>query len=191
MKQQSDEQPDKDFLSPETAVSPEHSEAAESPSGGSGELERMREEAARFRDLALRNQADLENFRKRMAREKEELARYANSVLVEKLLPVLDSFELGLAHARSTPGAESIAQGFVMVEKQLSDFLRDAHVEVIDAMGAEFDPNLHEAVSQLPDPDVPAGRVSKQIRKGYKLRDRLVRPATVVVSSGNPPPTAH
>jgi molecular chaperone GrpE len=154
------------------------------------EIERLREELQRFKDLAMRNQADLENFRKRMVREKEEFTRYANKALIERLLPLLDSFELGLASARQTPGAESIVQGFALVEKQFGDFLRELHVETIHAEGKAFDPTLHEAVSHEPDATVPAGNVSRQLRKGYKMRDRLLRPATVIVSSGPPPENA-
>jgi molecular chaperone GrpE len=154
------------------------------PGDPEADLQKLQAEAAKFRDLALRTQADLENFRKRMAREKEEAVRYANTGLMEKLLPVLDSFELGLQAARQVEGSEALVQGFAMVEKQLQDFLRDHGVESVDALGQPFDPNLHEAVSQQHDEQTPEGMVLQQLRKGYKLKDRLLRPSTVIVSKG-------
>lgn len=148
----------------------------------------LEQEVLRYRDLALRAQADLDNYRKRMVREKEESIRYANTSLLERLLPVLDSFELGLQAARKAGGAEALVQGFGMVEKQLQDFLRESGLDAVPGEGSPFDPNLHEAVSHQPHPEVPEGHVSQQIRRGYKLRDRLLRPATVVVSKGPPAP---
>ena len=139
----------------------------------------------KFRDLALRTAADFDNFRKRAAREKEDAIRYANTSLLEDLLPVLDNFDLGLEAARSTPGADAILQGLGMVGRQFRDFLASAGVEEIATDGAEFDPNLMEAVGHEPDPEVPDGRVIRQTRRGYKLRDRLLRPVSVVVSKGS------
>ena len=141
-------------------------------------------EAARYRDLALRAQADFDNFRKRAAREKEEAIRYANNGLLEKLLPVLDNFELGMMAARQTAGAETIVTGMGMVQRQIEDFLRDAGVDTIDAAGAKFDPHLHEALGHEASAEVPEGHVVRQLRKGYRLKDRLLRPANVFVSNG-------
>jgi molecular chaperone GrpE len=148
------------------------------------DLEKLRADLLKFQDLALRSQADLDNFRKRMLREKEESIRYANAGLLEKLLPVLDSFELGLQAAAQSEQAAELHQGFSLVQKQLQDFLREQGVEPIEAVGAVFDPNLHEAVSQMTSADHPEGQVCQQIRKGYRLRERLLRPAMVIVSKG-------
>ena len=165
---------------------PPAGEQAHEPQQGSeaADFEALREELDKFKDLAHRSRADLENYRKRMVREKEDALRYANAGLLEKLLPVVDSFELGLQAAGAAPEGAAIAAGFEMVHKQLADFLRDNGVEVIDAMGKPFDPNQHEAVSQQNDEQVAEGLVSLQIRKGYKLKDRLLRPAMVIVSLG-------
>jgi len=141
-------------------------------------------EAEKFRDLALRTAADFDNFRKRAAREKEDAIRYANSTLLEGLLPVADNFELGLDAARSAPDAAAILQGLDMVSRQLRDFLAGSGLEEIATEGAEFDPNVMEAVGHEPDDQVPENRVLRQTRRGYKLRDRLLRPASVVVSKG-------
>jgi molecular chaperone GrpE len=159
-------------------------ETAEQPSptpveNAAGELEK-------YKDAALRARADLDNYRKRVAREKEEAIRYANNSLIEKLLPILDNFELGLDAARNASDAAGIIQGLEMVRKQLEDFLRENGVEVVNAAGDAFDPNLHEAVAHEPNNEVADGSVIRQIRRGFKLKDRLIRPASVVVSKGPP-----
>ncbi len=148
-------------------------------------------ELARWRDLAHRSAADLENYRKRMAREKTEAIKFANASLLEDLLPVLDNFQLGLEAARGqadAPDAPSkILQGMTMVFKQIEDFLLEHGVEEINADASPFDPNLHEAVGQQHSAEVPEGHVIQQLRKGYKLKDRLLRAANVVVSRGPDP----
>lgn len=141
-------------------------------------------ELEKFRDLALRTAADFDNYRKRATREKEDAIRYANTSLLEDLLPVLDNFELGLEAARSAPDAAAILQGLGMVSRQFRDFLASAGVEEVTTEGAEFDPNLMEAVGHETDEQIPDGRVLRQARRGYKLRDRLLRPASVIVSKG-------
>jgi molecular chaperone GrpE len=146
----------------------------------------LTDELAQMRDSTLRARADFENTRKRLLREKEEAIRYANSTLIEKLLPVFDSFELGLAEAKKHKGAGPIVKGFELVWKQMADFLKENGVEPVDAVGQAFDPNLHQALGQQESAEVPEGRVTSQVRKGYKLRDRLLRPAMVFVSKGAP-----
>lgn len=141
-------------------------------------------EAARFKDLAMRAQADLDNYRKRAVREKEESIRYANASLLEKLLPILDSFELGLEAARTATDTASITEGMAMVQKQLQDFLRSHGVEPIAAEGGAFDPAHHEGVAQEHSAEVPEGHVVRQLRKGYKMKDRLLRASSVTVSKG-------
>jgi molecular chaperone GrpE len=149
-----------------------------------GTLDLLQADLERFRDLALRSQADFENYRKRSIREREDAVKYANFSLVEKVVPVLDSFELGLQAAKSNEAAASIVSGMEMVRRQLEDVLHQFGVEAVDATGTPFDPNLHEAVAQEPSEEVPEGSVVRQLRKGYRLRDRLVRAALVVVSGG-------
>lgn len=149
------------------------------------ELAALREDFEKFKDLYIRSQADLDNYRKRAVREREDAIRYANLSLLERLLPVLDNFELGLDAARQSGGAEGILQGMSMVQKQLQDFLRDSGVEPIDAVGATFDPNLHEALGQEPSDEAPEGTVTRQLRRGYKLKDRLLRASAVMVSKGS------
>jgi molecular chaperone GrpE len=138
----------------------------------------------RFRDLALRTQADFENYKKRGAREKDEAIKYANRTLLERLVPIVDNFELGLSAAHDTSEHSPIYSGMSMILKQLTDFLTESGLEPVDAVEKQFDPNLHEAIGHEPNDKVPEGHVIRQIRRGYRLKDRLLRPATVVVSSG-------
>ncbi|MEX2581125.1 MAG: nucleotide exchange factor GrpE [Verrucomicrobiales bacterium] len=142
-------------------------------------------EVEKWKDIAARAQADLDNFRKRMAREKADAILYANQSLLEQLFPIIDNLDMGLKAARDTEGDSSIIfQGMNMVYKQLQDFLADHGVEVVEADGKPFDPNLHEAIKQEPHDTVPEGNVIHTLRRGYRLRDRLLRAANVVVSSG-------
>jgi molecular chaperone GrpE len=138
----------------------------------------------RFRDLALRSQADFENYKKRAAREKEEAIKYANSSLLEKLVTIVDNFELGLEAARAEGEKSPVFSGMSMVLKQVVDFLADSGLQSIDAVGQKFDPNLHEAIAHEASDDVPEGTVIRQTRRGYRLKDRLLRPSSVVVSRG-------
>jgi len=138
----------------------------------------------RFRDLAMRSQADFENYKKRATREKEEAVRFANSSLLERLIAIIDNFELGLSAARAEGEQSPIYSGMMLVLKQLTDFLADNGLEPIEAEGRQFDPNLHEAIAHEPSDKIPEGKVIRQTRRGYRFKDRLLRPSSVVVSSG-------
>src|SRR3954471_17649114 len=148
------------------------------------ESEGLQADLERFRDLALRSQADFDNYKKRSAREKEEAIKYANSSLLEKLVSIVDNFELGLEAARAEGEKSPIFSGMSMVLKQLMDFLADSGLQPIDAAGQKFDPNLHEAIAHEPSDTVPEEVVLRQTRRGYRMKDRLLRPSSVVVSSG-------
>ena len=153
-------------------------------------------------DRLLRTTADFDNFKKRAAREKIESVQYANFSLVEKLLPALDNFEMALAAAQNAnapaqsnaaPSGDKLASlqsGVLMIQQQLKNALAEAGLEEIDARGKPFDPNFHEAISQQESSDVKEGNVLQQVRKGYKLKDRLLRPATVIVAK-KPAPAAE
>jgi molecular chaperone GrpE len=142
----------------------------------------LQAEVEKYRDQALRAAADLENYRKRMIREKEEAIRYANVGLIEKLLPILDNFELGLDAARGDTAAKGIVDGFAMVHRQLGDFLVSSGLQPIDAVGHPFDPKFHEALGHETDPAQADGIVLRQLRRGYRLADRLIRPSSVIVN---------
>lgn len=157
------------------------------------ELQTRAAQAAEYYERLLRTTADFDNFKKRAARERDEARRTGTEVTLSKLLPVLDNFDMALA-ATNQPNAsvETLKVGVSMIHGQLRGIFTDAGLEEIDAVGQVFDPSLHEAVSQLETPDVPEGQVVQQLRKGYRLRERMLRPASVVVakkSAGTAAPT--
>jgi molecular chaperone GrpE len=135
-----------------------------------------------LQDKLLRQQAEFENSRKRLMKEKQDAIRYGNESLLEALLTIIDHFELGLQAAESAQDPQAIVQGMQMVKTQFTRFLQEQGLQEIPAVGQSFDPNLHDAVSQQETTDKPAGTILSQQRKGYKLNDRLLRPATVVVA---------
>jgi molecular chaperone GrpE len=145
--------------------------------------ERVAQSDERWEKL-LRTTADFENFKKRAAREKQEAIKFANEGLVQKLVPVLDNFDMAMVAAQNeqTEAAQSLHTGVSMIYQQLKNVLVEAGLEEVNALGKVFDPNLHEAVSQQETSEVPEGQVVQQLRKGYKLRERLLRPASVVVA---------
>ena len=149
-------------------------------------LEAALAEVTQWKDLAYRNAAELDNFRKRATRESQEARAYANADLMRSLFPILDNFEMGLEAARAESEKSMIFMGMSMVQRQIADFLRDMGVMEIEALGKPFDPNLHEALSQEVRPDLPEGTILRVSRRGYKLKDRLLRAASVVVSAHAP-----
>ncbi len=151
------------------------------------QLEELKQRAAKADehwDRLLRTTADFDNFKKRAAREKQDAIKYANESLMQKLVPVLDTFDMALAATQKpqSDAVQALQTGVNMVYQQLKNTLAEAGLEEIEATGKNFDPNLHEAISQQESKDVPEGQVVQQVRRGYKLRDRLLRPASVVVA---------
>lgn len=147
-------------------------------------IEEAQKDAAHWKDLAARNQAELDNYRKRMAREKSDAIKFANASLLSELLPVIDSFQMGLSAAINEDPDSIISKGMEMVQKQLEEFLTSQGAVLISSVGQEFDPNIHEAISQESSNEVPSGHVISEIRKGFTLNDRLLRAANVIVSKG-------
>jgi molecular chaperone GrpE len=151
------------------------------------QLEELKARAAKADEnweRLVRTSADFDNFKKRAARERTEAVQFANVSLIQKLLPVLDSFEMALAAAQNAKDEKSasLQAGIVMVQSQLKNILAETGLEEIDATGKPFDPAQHEAVSQQETAEVPEGQVIQQVRKGYKMRERLLRPASVIVA---------
>lgn len=142
--------------------------------------------AADYQNRFLRAAADHENYRKRMAREKDDLRKFAKGDIISDLLPALDNLKLGLQGAEqyTSDDAKQVAFGFQMVAKQIKDILGESGLVEVDPVGSAFDPNLHEATSNQPSSEYGEGIVSQTLRVGYTLNDRLLRPATVIVSSG-------
>src|ERR1051325_3018116 len=152
------------------------------------QLAELKERAAKADehwDRLLRTTADFDNFKKRAAREKQDAIKFANESLLQKLIPVLDNFDMALAAAQTSAGGEavqSLQTGVNMIYQQLKTALTESGLEDLDAANKAFDPNLHEAVAQKEPTEVPEGHVVQQLRKGYKFRERLLRPASVVVA---------
>ncbi len=151
------------------------------------ELELMRAELADTRDRLLRAYAELDNLRKRVARQLEEERRYAELDLLRDLLPVLDDIYRAIEAATGEAGSTSLKEGFRMVAEHLEQVLARHHCYRIDAEGKVFDPNVHEAVGQEPSDSCPPNTVIRVLRAGYRLHDRVVRPAQVIVSRGSAP----
>ena len=173
---------------PATVESTPAGEAAAEPAIPTDPLEAALAEVTQWKDLAYRNAAELDNFRKRSTREAQETRNFANADLLRSLFPILDNFEMGLEAARAESEKSMIFMGMNMVHRQITDFLREQGIQEVDALGKPFDPNLHDAVSQEVSPQVPEGTVLRVTRRGYKLKDRLLRAASVIVSG--PPTTA-
>jgi len=136
----------------------------------------------KWKETAMRTAADLENFRKRSTRERAEAIKFGNQRLIEELLPVIDNFSMGMMAAEQESGS-MIYMGMKMVQAQLEGFLESQGVkEAVTQIGAEFDPNIHDAMSQEESDEHEEGKIIRVMRKGYMLGDRLIRPANVVVS---------
>ncbi|MCH7224649.1 nucleotide exchange factor GrpE [Haloferula sp. A504] len=171
----------------EAAEAGEPGEAPENDDEPVDPLEALEKDLLKWKEVAMRTAADLENFRKRAARDREESLRYANQSLLEELLPILDNFDMGMQAAGQEQGS-MIYVGMEMVRKQLDEFMRNQGVTEVAAEGLDFDPNLHDAVSQ--EEGEEEGKVLRVTRRGYLLRDRLLRPASVVVSKKSEPEDA-
>ena len=139
-------------------------------------------EAMKWKEAAIRSAADLDNYRKRMARERSEDLRFARSGLIEELLPIFDNFSMGLQMAEQDQDS-MIYKGMAMVKGQLDDFLSAQGVKEVAAEGV-FDPNFHEAVAEEEKEGAEAGEILFVKRKGYVLHDRLLRAAAVIVAKG-------
>lgn len=174
----------KDNEQPAAETAPTSAETATLSPEQITELQARAAKADETWERLLRTTADFDNFKKRAAREKTEAVHYANHSLVQKLLPILDNFEMALAAAQNAEGDKLAAfqSGVTMIQQQLKAALVETGLEEIDATGKPFDPNIHEAVSQQESAEIPEDHVLQQLRKGYKLKDRLLRPATVIVA---------
>jgi molecular chaperone GrpE len=183
---------------PDVEDAPDNAPPAQ-PSAGAGrppapepgslaeQLAAARKEAADNHDRYLRSAADLENFRRRTVREKDELRLFAASRLLEDLLPALDNLALGAEAARQPKAdVKALGNGVELVQQQLRAALAGHGLKEINPLGQAFDPHQHEAISHMPSADVKAEHVLKVVRTGYVLNGRLLRPASVVVSSGKP-----
>lgn len=148
------------------------------------EAERRQLELLDANNRALRAQADLENYRKRIQRERQQESRYALMPLLRDLLPVLDNIQRAIEAAEQNQESGSLLEGFKLVAQQLQSALVQHDCQPIAALGETFNPNLHEAVSQMPSDKYEEGKIVMETAIGYQLHDRVVRPSQVVVSTG-------
>jgi len=146
------------------------------------ELEEKDSRIKSLEERLLYLQADFENFKKIKAKEKLDLLKYANEVIVKELLPVIDNLELALKHAESTDDYKGIHEGVRITLNEFAKVLEKAGVKPIEAVGQKFDPNFHEAFYQEDHEDLEPGTVVSEFQKGYLLNDRLIRPSRVGVS---------
>ena len=151
------------------------------------EVAAARKEATDNYDRYVRSVADMDNFRRRTVREKDELRQFAAAKVLEDLLPVIDNLALGIAAAKA-PNADlkTLVGGIGMVAEQLKTSLASHGLKEVNPLGQAFDPNLHEAISQQPSAEIVDGAVVTVVRTGYTLNGRLLRPASVIVSTGAP-----
>ncbi|MDP0500323.1 MAG: nucleotide exchange factor GrpE [Verrucomicrobiota bacterium JB022] len=185
-------QPESAQSAPEPTVNQPEPETTENASAVSAEehsqllqqLEQVTAEAEENQRRYLRAVADLENYRKRAMREKDEARRYGAENLAGDLLPVLDNFTLGLQAASQHEAGKVFAEGFAMVQTQIRQVLESNGIQSINPVGEAFDPHRHESLAYQPSEEVEEGNVIAVHRVGYQLHDRLLRPASVVVSSG-------
>ena len=165
------------------------------PDAGRRPPRNCRAELQAAKDRELRCHAELDNFRKRAARELEEKLRYANMSLLRDLLPVLDNIERAIQAAQQNTDPAALLDGFKMVQQQVEDVLKRHHCRRIEALGTPFDPHVHHAVMQQPSDEHPANTVVMVTQNGYQLHDRVVRPSQVIVSKEtsqeSPPTTSH
>jgi molecular chaperone GrpE len=151
----------------------------QAPAGGQTEIDQLKAERDQLLDRLARMQAEFENARKRAEREKAEFRDHVTGSVVEQFLPVLDNFELAL---KSTGSVEQLRSGVSLIMKQMEEILQKLQVSAIPAVGETFDPRVHEALGSVERDDVPDQHVAEEIRRGYKIRERLLRPALVRVA---------
>ncbi len=153
--------------------------AAEREAEGPSELEQLKAERDQLLDRLARLQAEFENARKRVEREKAESREIVTGTVVEQFLPVLDNFELAL---KSNGSAEQLRLGVSLIVKQMEEILNKMQVYAVATVGEAFDPRVHEALGAVDRDDIPDQHVAEEIRRGYRLRERLIRPALVRVA---------
>ena len=163
----------------ETGEATESSEGPDAEGAGLDELTMLRKEVAELRDRSVRTLADFENFRKRAERERDEQRRYAGTEVLRDVLPVVDNLERAL---ESNGDSDELTKGVELILRQVLDMLRRHGVERVKAKGQVFDPGVHEAVSRQEAEEVVAPTVCEELQAGFVLRDRLLRPAMVVVA---------
>ena len=179
--------PDNDPSAPATSAADDVAAEGNDTETARAPADELAAERDQLRDLLLRKTAEFDNFRKRVERERSVFAQRAAEDLLLALLPLVDDLERALAVPAETPDGESYRAGVVLIQRQMLELLRKRDVTPIEAVGEPFDPNVHEAVTQEPSDEHPEGTVSNELRRGYRLGERLLRAAMVIVSTGGNP----
>ncbi|MEY3176001.1 MAG: cofactor [Planctomycetota bacterium] len=164
----------------------EHDPAATAAASQASENAVLQAKLDDLQSRLVRTLADMENYRRRAQRELEESRRFESLRLVRDLLPALDGLNRAIASGEQTADPQALLSGIRMVAQQFRDILRGHAAEPIDALGQPFDPNLHEALTQIPSAEHPPMTVLQVVELGYRMHDRVVRPARVIVSSAPP-----
>jgi molecular chaperone GrpE len=149
----------------------------------SDEIAKVAAERDQYRDAALRAQAELDNYRKRVAREAETSAKFLTLPLVRDLLPALDNLSRTVQAAEQTGNVDDLIQGLQMIQGQFDQVFGSYSAKPIEALGQPFDPNLHEALQQMPSDEYPPMTVIQELERGYVMHDRVIRPTKVIVAS--------
>ncbi|MGF9698725.1 MULTISPECIES: nucleotide exchange factor GrpE [Paenibacillus] len=158
-------------------------QAEEMADQGQDELARLKTEVEEHQQRFVRAQADFDNFRRRTQKEKEELAKYASMKLVTELVPVIDNFERAMATVPEGTESESFSKGIQMIFRQLETVLNNEGLTAMDTVGQPFNPEFHQAIMQVESDEYEEGTVVEEVQKGYMLKDKVLRPAMVKVSS--------
>ena len=169
----------------ETIVNEEEveSEEDETPPSAEDEIDQLKSEYEAKLDRMLRTVAEYENAKKRAIRDKEEFQKYAVESIIKDLLPVIDSMNRAIESAKESTDFNSLHEGIKLIQKQIHNVLERSNVSTIDAVGGNFDPNLHEAIAQV-ESDLPTNAIVAEFQAGYKLRDRVLRASMVSISQG-------
>ena len=156
-----------------------------SPADTEAEVQKLIEERDALQDRLLRRQAEFENYKKRVERERSDHSQFATAEVIREMLGVLDSFDLAIRNSSSEGSADgNVLRGFDLVYKQLLDTLGRFGLKAIEAKGQPFDPNFHQAISTVASDDLPENTIVEEFRRGYTLNGKLLRAAMVAVSAG-------
>ena len=169
-----------DVMDPESVAGGGEVETSPAADAGQVELEQVRGERDQLKDRLARLQAEFDNARKREAKERQDARDYAIQGAVEPFLGVMDNFNLAL---KAEGSAEQLKSGVEMILKQMDDALRGLNVQTVETVGAQFDPRVHEALGSIETKEFPDHQVMEEIRRGYKIREKLLRPALVRIAS--------
>lgn len=176
--------PDAEVIVDENPPAEEVSEeTVEDTEQNNSEIEKLKSDYDKLNNQYIRLAADFDNYRKRQAQERESLLKYGAEDTLKKLIEVLDNFDRGEKAIQDVQDCETVKESFNLVYKQLKDALQKVGLETIDCVGQEFDPNFHEAVMQTPTNEHPEHTIIAELQRGYKLGDRVLRPALVNVAT--------